>query len=286
METAFPLAIRPSVSVRSLFLRFTACAVLSAAAQYLWLYRDAAGFFRLWGFPVLPAFLVPLPFLPFIFSVRNLGFRGLLCLLGKLGDWLVVTLMLALVFGSVVVYHALSGGAIDPSWEWLTLAMGAGLDMPLVIVWVLPMLIVQDLFWRTSVYQVMGEGKRAQGALLSAFFWTLANAFLAVRFIETGETVADLAAVWMIPASGLFLYRLQRDGALILSAFALVFIATAWILLFGGSIPEINRVLFGCDVEKVTGLFEGKHGNKETYSIVVAAALTGGVVLQFLRKRR
>jgi len=262
--------LKSPASGRALLAWLSAGVALTGLMQYFWLYADTALHFRIWGFQFLPAFLAPLPFLIFLFRSDIKSFTGIRMLLGSPGRWLAALFFPLLAFGGVVAYHASTGGEVDPSWKWLTLALGALLDLPLVTLWIIPMMLVQELFWRSSVEQAL-TGSVYVKALVSSLFWVAANAVLLINLAEGEKPLFIGALAGSRFASGWFAYKLQRNGALLLSTFALVLSASAWLLLFGGNIPEINRILFGYDVTEFEGLFPPSERNRDLLAMIATA---------------
>ncbi|MBL0173659.1 MAG: hypothetical protein IPP94_00020 [Ignavibacteria bacterium] len=259
-------------------------AVLGAAAQYLWLFQEQAFAFRVWGFSMIPAYLVQLPFLFALFDVDASSFARLRSVLGRPLQWLLAAGLLFAVYAGVVGLHSGSGGSLDPSWKWSTLAMSALLDLPLLLLFTLPMLLVQELFYRSAVRQLLADRPAFVQDLLSALFWTVGQGVLLWRAFVTFSPPFAASLCLIAFSTGFFASAAQRRGAVLLSGFTVVASISFAILLFGCDIPELNHVLFGHDVEAIDGLFPKSLRGRESYSFIVAASLFVSAFLLRFRK--
>jgi hypothetical protein len=248
-------------------------AVLGAVAQYLWLFQEQAFAFRVWGFSMIPAYLVQLPFLFGLFDVDASSFARLRTVLGRPLQWLLAVILLIVAYASVVGLHSASGGSLDPSWKWSTLAMSALLDLPLLLLFAFPMLIVQELFYRLAVRQVLAARPAIMQDLLSALFWTAGQGVLLWRAFTVLPPPFAAALCVLAFSTGFFASAAQRRGALLLSGFAVLASVTFAILLFGCDVPELNHVLFGHDVETIDGLFPNGLRGRENYAFITGALL-------------
>lgn len=268
-----PFLLRSNLRGPRLFGILAAGTVATAALQYLWLHADTPLAFRLVGFALFPVYLLPLPLLFFMYRADLASLRRLRAVPGRPAAWFVAAVLLVAIFGGVAALHHLSGGQFDPAWKWTTLALSGALDLPLVTVQLLPMMLVQDLFFRQSVEQGLAPRSSVVSMLVSLLFWTLANAVLIVHILQTHDGVFGITLALVFPATAAFVYAAQRGSAFLLSACVLTFIATATCLLFGCDIPELNHMFFGLDVETMDGLFPDSMKGREGYAGAIAALL-------------
>ncbi len=268
-----PFLLRSNLRGSRLYGMLAAGTVATAALQYLWLFADTPLSFRIIGFALFPVYLIPLPLLFLMYRADLGSLRRLRALAGRPAAWFAAAALLIAVFGGVAALHHLSGGRFDPPWKWTTLALSGAMDLPLVTVQLLPLLLVQDLFFRQSVEQGLAQRPSAVRMLVSMLFWTLANGVLIVHLLQRHDGIFGVTLVLVVPAAAAITYAAQRGSAFLLSACVLTFVVTATCLLFGCDIPELNHLFFGLDVDTMDGIFPDTMKGREGYAGAIAAFL-------------
>jgi len=250
------ICLRAQVSRRRVIALQFPGLLLSNGFCYLWLFVDYPLFFRLWGFSILPVFLaaVIVPLASMKLDLRA-GFRPSY---RRVGAYVLAFVLPLLLFGLAVVVESLSGGKLNTSWEWTSLALSSLADLPVTYIWVLPMTVSQELAWRRAVDLTNRNGTIRKRTLLSSGFWIGTHiVFLLFCFLET-DTLRFLQLFLLLLSAGVFTYRLQAWGGVMASALALLSLLILHALVFGSDLHALNTILFGFDVETVPALVSVK----------------------------
>ena len=288
MRSESPFLLRPAFTAPRVLLWLGGGVAVTACLQYAWLFADTPLAFRVWGFTFIAAYFVPLPFLVGMYRLDVSSLSRLRVMVGSPSRWLISALLLVAALASPVLLHLFSGGEYDPSWKWTTLALSGGLDLPLTTLQLLPMFMVQDLFWRQSIEQAFSSRHFFVQILVSVLFWTLANGVMLVHMLLNTAAPMSFAFVLLCVSTGAFVFTAQRGSSFLLSATAMTCIATAVYLLFGNQVELLNHTFFGLDVAEIDGLFPEKMNGREGYALLMGVALFVAAILvpRKMRKTR
>ncbi len=260
---------KPGIQFTFQLLAALACCGL----QYVWLFDDTPLLFRVWGFSLLPAYIIPLIFVLLLFHFGGADRFSFLSFLGKLTHWLQALVYPLLAFGVIFVIYLLMGSDVNPEWKWTTLALSSASDLPILFLWTLPMTLGFILVWLTpqsSFASRMNFFMRIAG---SALFFTLANATLLYFLFSKASPATGISTIVFCLALGSFVYKIQEHGSVLPSAFSLILIAILFTLTFGSPIKDLNHVLYGYSIDTVPALLKTKGDTTGEFRFIASAAL-------------
>ncbi len=262
-----PFLFRKSMSASKLASILLVGLLLQNALLVLWIEYDIPLFFRVWGFSVVPTYLVPVVLMFFLFRINWEVLGNVKKLLGPLRFWIIALGVPLLAFGGA---GFVAVEFLNPKigWRWTTYALSGAADLPLNLFFLLPLLIVQAGLWLATP-MVWSEKKSA--VLIAGGLMVLSQTGLLVPLALSGEPITIAAAVILLFSAGAFSASLLLRAGIIVTSFALLLCATAAALLFGLEVEVLANFLIGYDVKTVEGLISAKH--HLSYAIPIGAFL-------------
>lgn len=250
--------------------------VLSIVFQYFWLYKNFEWSFYLWGFPILPSVIIS-ALISGIILLRNSTdfFLSEVKHIGSIWLW-IAALFFPLIALALAAFIGLKMNGLDfeVTRQWNALAASTLFDLPVVFVWLLPMLLLIELTWRFW-FRINGDGRNGNSwrrAIASSAAWLLMNIILLNACIEAYGIRITFAFALYLFSSGCFLFRMQSKSSIYTSSLSLLLLLFLTILIFGNDIQLPNHILFGQHVASVEGILSGDE-NAAFMTLISASAL-------------
>jgi membrane protease YdiL (CAAX protease family) len=259
--------------------------------EYLWLVHDVSLYFRIWGFQVVPSFLLP-GMLAIIWmlwvepeKMSVVGFRP-----GRFAYWFVALCYPLLLIGGIVgigVLFKLLKVVEVKNVE--TVILGAAFDFPVNFIWTLGLTLGSEFGWRGYLFRKLSAQGFSKAAITSSLIGTASHAV--AIFLIARQSSNWLLALWMflfVTSSGvIFAWIYARSKSLWTASFLLHGLIVWGILIWGGQFSLVNRIYMGTKFIDYEGIFRIKLLSEQGEWFIAAtiSILIAGLIIIRMRNR-
>jgi hypothetical protein len=227
--------------------------IAANVAGYFEVFTETRMTARLYGLILPVSMVIPVIAMPLLYSFRFKPWHRLKGFFGRPVHWVLAVFVPMAAYGIAAGMHAAGGGEFKTDWKWITYALGALFDIPLLCIWLTPMLIAGLMVFVAPFLDRNRRMNRTAQSIAVGILVLAASLHLVVYSIMQKDAAQACLFACSLFGAGVLSGRLMGAGAPLPSVIPLTIAPIAGIVMYGSNVAAVNALLLGDMVREVAG---------------------------------